>query len=235
MATGLTYRPCGGTLGDMNEDQQFSADPELSEWRVILGRLVSRWATGSFSAGSELVSRIAAAADELNHHPDVDLRYPHVTVTTVSHDVGRLTDRDRRLALEVSRIAGELGVQAAPPTALAELEIALDVMVQADVEPFWRAVLGYGEKGDGDDGELVDPAGRLPTLWFQQMDEPRTQRNRFHLDLTVPHDVVEERLARALGAGGRLVSDEHAPSWWVLADAEGNEVCLCTWQDRGTD
>ena len=218
----------------MNEDQQLSADPELSEWRVILGRLVSRWATGSFSAGAELVSRIAVAADELNHHPDVDLRYPHVTVTTVSHDVGRLTDRDRRLALEVSRIAGELGVQAAPPTAIAELEIALDVMVQADVEPFWRAVLGYDEKGDGDDGELVDPAGRLPTLWFQQMDEPRTQRNRFHLDLTVPHDVAEERLARALGAGGRLVSDEHAPSWWVLADAEGNEVCLCTWQGRGT-
>ncbi|AXH97952.1 VOC family protein [Ornithinimicrobium avium] len=218
----------------MNEDQRLSTDPELGAWRVLLGRLVSRWATGSFSTGAEFASRIAAAADELNHHPDVDLRYPHVTVTTVSHDVGRLTDRDRRLALAVSRIAEELGVEPAPPGALAELEIGLDVMVQADVEPFWRAVLGYEGTGGADGGELVDPSGRQPTLWFQQMDEPRTQRNRFHLDLTVPHDVAQERLARAIEAGGRLVSAEHAPSWWVLADAEGNEVCICTWQGRGT-
>ncbi len=36
----------------------------------------------------------------------------------------------------------------------------------------------------------------------------------------------------ALAAGGRLVSDEHAPQWWVLADAEGNEVCVATWVGR---
>ena len=32
--------------------------------------------------------------------------------------------------------------------------------------------------------------------------------------------------------GGTLVSDEDAPSFWVLADPQGNKVCLCTWQDR---
>ena len=36
----------------------------------------------------------------------------------------------------------------------------------------------------------------------------------------------------ALGAGGRLVDDSFARSFWVLADAEGNEVCVCTWTDR---
>jgi 4a-hydroxytetrahydrobiopterin dehydratase len=39
-------------------------------------------------------------------------------------------------------------------------------------------------------------------------------------------------VAAALAAGGRLVSDEHAPEWWTLADAEGNEVDVATWQGR---
>ena len=69
-------------------------------------------------------------------------------------------------------------------------------------------------------------------MWFQQMDEPRTERGRFHIDVDVPHDVAEERVAAALAAGGTLVTDEFARSWWVLADADGNECCICTWQDR---
>jgi 4a-hydroxytetrahydrobiopterin dehydratase len=32
--------------------------------------------------------------------------------------------------------------------------------------------------------------------------------------------------------GGHLVSDEHAPAWWTLADAEGNEVDVATWMGR---
>lgn len=59
-------------------------------------------------------------------------------------------------------------------------------------------------------------------------DRPRTVRNRIDLDVWVPHDQAEARIAAAIGAGGRLVSDERAPAWWVLADAEGNEVCVCT-------
>ena len=214
---------------------ELSADPELSHWRVLLGRLVARWQTSSFAQGAEFVARVATLADELDHHPDVDLRYGHVTVTSVSHDVGRLTRRDRRLAVAVGELARELGLVPVPHE-LSVLEIGLDVMVAADVAPFWRAVLGYAPEREGGEADaLVDPAGRHAGLWFQQMEEPRTQRNRFHLDLTVPHDVVEERLAGALEAGGRLVTDEFAPAWWVLADAEGNEVCLCTWQGRGQD
>jgi len=64
------------------------------------------------------------------------------------------------------------------------------------------------------------------------MDEPRTRRNRIHLDLTVPHDDAVARVEAALAAGGRLVSDDHARAFWILADFEGNEVCVCTWQDR---
>ncbi|ANS78296.1 Pterin-4-alpha-carbinolamine dehydratase [Serinicoccus hydrothermalis] len=209
-------------------DHALSTDPELADWRVLRGRLHARFATGDFAAGARLVARIAELADEVDHHPDVDLRYPHVTVSTVSHDVGALTTRDRALAVAVSAAAAELGLEARPHE-VSELEVALDVMDAPSVEPFWAAVLGYAET---EEDHLEDPAGRLAPMWFQQMDEARTQRGRFHLDLDVPHDLAQERVVAALAAGGHLVTDEFAPSWWVLADAEGNEVCVCTWQGR---
>ena len=108
------------------------------------------------------------------------------------------------------------------------LELAIDTMDADRIRPFWAAVLGYRERN----GNLEDPRRLGPPLWFQEMTEPRPQRNRIHLDLSVPHDMAEERVAAALAAGGTLVSDAHARSWWVLADADGNEICICTWQDR---
>ena len=97
------------------------------------------------------------------------------------------------------------------------------------VRPFWRAVLGYRDVGDE---ELVAPHGRGPSVWFQQMDAPRPQRNRVHIDISVPHDQAKARIAAAIDAGGRLVTDRYAPSWWVLADAEGNEARVATWMGR---
>ena len=64
------------------------------------------------------------------------------------------------------------------------------------------------------------------------MDAPRPQRNRIHLDISVPHDEAHHRLQGALAAGGTVVSDRWAPAFWVLADAEGNEACITTWQGR---
>jgi len=108
-------------------------------------------------------------------------------------------------------------------------EVAIDAMDIAAVRPFWRALLGYVD--DGDDA-LADPDRVGPAFWFQQMDAPRPQRNRIHLDVTVPHDVAAARVAAAVEAGGHVVSDERARAFWVLADPEGNEACICTWQDR---
>ena len=58
------------------------------------------------------------------------------------------------------------------------------------------------------------------------MDVPRPQRNRIHINLYVPYDQAEPRIRAALAAGGHIVTDQFAPSWWVLADSEGNEVCV---------
>lgn len=203
-------------------------------WRVVLGRLEATFRTGSFARGLELVQRIGAAAEELDHHPDVVLRYPSVLVRTVSHDVGGLTERDVRLAAAVTAIVDELGIE--PDTEAPQAtEIAIDALDIPAVVPFWRAVLDYADEHiDAEDPSpaLVDPRGVGPSVWFQQMDEPRPQRNRIHLDVSVPHDVAEARVAAVLAAGGRLVSDRRAPAFWVLADPEGNEACVCTWQAR---
>jgi 4a-hydroxytetrahydrobiopterin dehydratase len=162
-----------------------------------------------------------AAAGELAAM-DADLRPDGVVRLSLPAD-------DRAGAEDVAHLAVDRGLEARPTDGLA-LEVALDAMDIARIKPFWRAVLGYVD--DGDDA-LADPERLGPALWFQQMDEPRTERNRFHLDVTVAHDVAEARVAAAIDAGGRLVSDAAARAFWVLADAEGNEACVCTWQDRG--
>jgi 4a-hydroxytetrahydrobiopterin dehydratase len=110
-----------------------------------------------------------------------------------------------------------------------DVQVSIDALDISKVRPFWRAVLGYREVGDED---LLDPHSRGPSFWFQKMDETRPQRNRVHVDVFVPHDRAEARVAAAIAASGHLVTDQHAPAWWVLADAEGNEVCVATWMGR---
>lgn len=208
-------------------------DEGLSDWRVLVRTLQTCFETGSFAVGADLVAKITTVAEQLNHHPDVVLRYPHVLVTTTSHDVGGLTERDIALAQRISQVAADLEVSAAPEKVSAQ-EIAIDALDVDAVRPFWQTVLGYAAS-PADETELSDPMGRGPTIWFQQMDAPRPQRNRIHLDVWVPHDEAEARLQATLDAGGRLLSADAAPSFWVLADAEGNEACLCTNLDRQAD
>jgi len=208
---------------------QFHESDGVDDWRVLFGGAHAHFRTGSFATGVALVDAIGELADAMNHHPDVDLRYGGVTVRLVSHDVGGLSDRDVRLARQISEAARELDIPT-DPSVVQAVQVAVDAMVSPDVLPFWKAVLGYEEDGSED---LVDPSGRGPSFWFQQMDAPRPQRNRIHIDVSVPHDQAEARIAAALAAGGHLVSDVHAPAWWTLADAEGNEVDVATWQGRG--
>ena len=57
---------------------------------------------------------------------------------------------------------------------------------------------------------------------------PPPVEQRWHLDVWVPHDDVERRLQAVLDAGGRLISDAAAPSFWVVEDTDGNRSCICT-------
>jgi 4a-hydroxytetrahydrobiopterin dehydratase len=138
------------------------------------------------------------------------------------------------MAATISELAAAAGVTSEPTVAQA-CEVAIDALDIDGARPFWEAVLGYVPAPAEDSAQvvaIVDPARIGPAFWFQQMDAPRPQRNRIHIDVIVPHDVAEQRIADALAAGGTLVTAEWAKAFWVLADPEGNEACICTWQDR---
>lgn len=205
-------------------------DADLADWRKLATALHARFLTGNFAAGLDFVTAVTAAAEEANHHPDVTLTYPFVDISLISHDASAVTERDVALAREISDIARDRGIEA-KPSALAEIELALDTAAVAAVGPFWAALLtGTTDALRGED--IVDPNGRVPLLWFQSTDAHETPRQRFHLDIWVPHDVAEERIAAAVAAGGQIVDEQYAPSFIVLADADGNRACVCTCLER---
>jgi 4a-hydroxytetrahydrobiopterin dehydratase len=209
---------------------QFAAVDGLADWRFLLGRVEARFRAGSFAKAASFVQQIASAADVADHHPDIDVRYPdRVNVALTTHATKGLTTLDVDLARTISALAAAEGITTDSASLLQRVEVALDAMDIDAIRPFWKAVLGYIELGDG---SLGDPARMGPSFWFQQMDTPRPQRNRFHIDVTVSHDEAAARINAALGAGGTMLTDQYARSFWVLADVEGNEACVCTWQDR---
>ena len=219
-------------MADLEETEritgpQFLSCEGIDDWRPIWG---GGWAcgyfqTGSFEIGVALVKRIGALAAAADHYPDIDLRPEGVTVRLFSGTREQLSHRDVELARQISGAARELGAEA-DPSRVQHVQVAIDATAPSAVRPFWRAVLGYAEAGDED---LFDAHRQGPTFWFQQMESPRTERNRFHIDIYVPHDQVQARIEAALAAGGRIVSDAHAPGWWTLADPEGNEADLAIW------
>jgi len=206
---------------------EFAALPGLDDWRLLTTAIHAQFRAGSYAAAAGLLPAIAAAADAIEHHPDVDLRYPGVVrVVLKTHATGGVTTLDTDLARTISALAAEAGATAQPLVS-GVVEVAIDTTDADRIRPFWVAVLGYGVDASG---QAVDPMRCSPTVWFQPMDPARTERSRLHIDVYVPHDVAAERIAAALAAGGRLVTDRFAPAWWVLADPDGNEACICTWQ-----
>jgi 4a-hydroxytetrahydrobiopterin dehydratase len=210
-------------------------------WRYLLGALAVSVPVRSLSQASEVATvAVAACGPDADGHLRADLRRNRVEFSVQTRSHGAVTGRDVRLAHAVADAVAGLGLAPAGATSAESprpaevLEIAIDALDIPAIRPFWKAALGYIDEPGSDDPDrgLADPAGQLPAIWFQQMDAPRPQRNRVHFDIVVAHDEAEPRVRAALAAGGRLVDDSFARSFWVLADAEDNEVCVCTWTDR---
>ncbi|HVK26344.1 MAG TPA: VOC family protein [Actinokineospora sp.] len=191
-------------------------------WRHVLNTLVTTVAVDSLARAAQ----VAVAVADVGDHLRVDLRADRVILRLQTPETTSVTAADVESARRISA-----AVATEPHPGIQALEFAIDALDIGAVRPFWQAVLGYVDEPAPGNG-LLDPLGQFPAVWFQQMDTPRPQRNRIHLDVSVPHDEAERRIAAALAAGGRLLSDAEAPAFWVLADAEGNEACVSTWQGR---
>jgi 4a-hydroxytetrahydrobiopterin dehydratase len=215
--------------------QEISAAVADAGWRYVLDTLRTSVPVDSIGQAAQVADRCTTAAgDDADGHLWLDLRRDRVLLTLQTLGAARVTGRDIELARLLTGTLRELGREPRPAgTQL--LELAIDALDIAAVRPFWKAILAYEDEPGwtgGTQAPIVDPLRIGPAMWFQQMDAPRPQRNRIHFDISVPHDVARERIDAALAAGGVLVSDRRAPAFWVLADAEGNEACVTTWQGR---
>jgi 4a-hydroxytetrahydrobiopterin dehydratase len=210
-------------------------------WRFLLGTVRTSIKIDSLNRGAELAQTIIGACGPgTDRHLRLDLRPERLVLTLQSAQHAAVTDRDVELAKKITGAVRAVGADTTPEInadalrSVQIIEIAIDALDIASIRPFWKAILGYTDEAgaDGPQDPLIDPVGQAPSIWFQQMDRPRPQRNRIHLDICVPHDEAQRRVATAVEAGGRLVSADRAPAFVVLADAEGNEACVTTWQGR---
>lgn len=204
-------------------DEIRSALAHLPDWRLRLGALHTAYAAPSAAAALRFVAAVGEAAEARDHHPDLDWRYRHVFLRSTTHQAGgRVTGRDLDLATAVSALAAAAGLTAVPQLSRT-VEIGIDTAHPDALQATWQAALGYRP---GRDGELVDPWSRSPTVWFQKTATPAD--SRLHLDVHVVGDEAPVVLDEVAGTGGRLLDGSHAPSWWVMADGDGNRLCVCT-------
>ena len=109
----------------------------------------------------------------------------------------------------------ELIVDAADPQRLAE---------------FWMGVLGWQPTGQYGDGavEIADPGGGRPSLTFLPSTEPKTMKNRLHIDVNPTGRGQDEEVERLIALGARRIDIGQGTdkTWVVLADPEGNEFCV---------
>jgi len=214
--------------------QQFHESEGLADWRVLGDGAYVHFRTGSFAESTRLVAAIGDLPGVAGHPPAVDVRAAGVTVrlVTVAADSYGMTEQDVEIARLISSAARDLGLSA-DPAALQHLLVIPGAPDTAAVMPFWRAALGYQPRPDSPDEDLVDPQDRGPAFWFESMDEPRPDgTGAVHVAIWVPHEQAEARVAAAVAAGGRIVRDDRAPSWWTLADAAGNEADIATTSGR---
>jgi len=204
----------------------------VEDWRVLFSGAQAHYRVRSFAEGARFVAAIAEVAEAVRHFPDVDLRPEGVTVRTASGEYGALSERDIHLARRISAEAGRLQLESDPSQVqVVGINVAQDVGI--DTGPFWAAALGYKHLGPNEDA--VDRNRRNPHVAFQQLKKPRPGRGRTHIDVSVPADQAEARVAAALEAGGRLADGSHAPDWWTLASPENHKVDIAAWPDFDDD
>ncbi len=222
---------------DMLSGEQIT-EAGLADWRKLAQGLHARYVVADFGSGARFVATVADTVDGLGDHLRATVGDGYVDLKLISldaeyrdsdgheHVVEWVTQRDVELARRISEVAAEHGARA-DTAGITNVELALDTAREEELAPFWSALLTGGQesRGRGTIGNDVrDAAGRVPYLWFQETDEHETPRQRFHLDVFVPVEHAQQRIAAALDAGGVVVSEEDG--FTILADPDGYKACV---------
>jgi hypothetical protein len=103
-------------------------------------------------------------------------------------------------------------------------DLCLDASDHQSLADWWCRVIGYVRKGDSRPADapvpIVDPSGSGPLIWIVPVPEPKTVKNRMHMDIFGDTQAILAAGARLLRARGGDIE------WDVLADPEGNEFCV---------
>ena len=223
---------------DMMTGEQI-AEAKLDDWRKLAQGLHARFLIDDFASAASFVAAIGEAGTALGHYPRVSIGPGHVDLKLVSDDavyrdddgtdhvVEWVTLKDVDLARRISGIAAQQGLTA-DPASVSVIELGLDTGRSATIAPVWAALMtgtpgsqGHGSPSD----EIRDATGRVPNLWFGDSDDGG--RQRFHVEVYVPAEAAEQRIAAAVAAGGTIVDDSGAPSLTVIADQDGNTGVVC--------
>jgi len=227
---GVRHADPDGNEVDLVPGDPLGDDAGTEDWRVVFGALAC-YRVDSAERARDLALTVAEVADDTGFPLLVDLR-PGLVLVDSGKD---RADADAHgLDLDFVDVAARVQSAARAAGGVADVSVPRFVQIMIDatdvtaVRAFWAAVLGYvADRRDGL-ADLVDPRRLGPVVLFQDLDagdtERRSQRDRQHLRLEVPHDLVEARVAAALRTGGRVL--EETPASWRVADPEGNEVVL---------
>ncbi|MCK0112690.1 hypothetical protein MWU75_11115 [Ornithinimicrobium sp. F0845] len=206
--------------------------PGTEDWRLVFSAMAC-YPVASAEQASELVRAVAALADEAGLALGIDVRSragQSLVVLDSGKDRWEMEDGYEPLAARVQEAARSLGLSA-DLRAPRFVQVGFDAVDIPAVREFWRAALGYQEDPREGISDIVDPRQLNVPVFVQDLDADdearRAQRNRIHVDLFLPHDQLEGRLAAAVAAGGTVVRDA-APIYWTVADPEGNEIDLTT-------
>jgi len=202
-------------------------DAGLVEWRKLAQALHARYLIRDYAEAAAFLTALAQVAEADAHHPDVRLTFGVVDISLCTHEDGFwVTQKDIDMARKISDIAKQSGLEPRPAE-VTQLEIALDTASEDSLGPFWSVLL-TGSPDNKIYDSIFDPTGRVPGLWFQATDAHEAPRQRWHFDLWLAPEVAEARIAAAVATGGSVVDDAEAPTFTVLADPDGNRVCICT-------
>ena len=213
------------------------AEAKLTDWRKLAQGIHARYLVNDFATGAAFVTEIGETGNALGHYPKVSMGNGHVDLKLTSDDaiyrdgdtehiVEWVTQKDIDLARRIEQVAAGHGLSA-DPASVSVLELGLDTANPATIAPVWAALLtgnaesqGHGSPSD----EIRDATGRVPNLWFGDAND---STQKFHLEVYVPAETRDDRVAAVIAAGGRVVDDSNAPGLTVLADQDGNLGVLC--------
>lgn len=197
--------------------------PGTSDWQAVFGAMTFY----RTSTPAPLVTRVAELADSAGIPLLIDVRAEGVTIDSGKDAWENGEDgadpRFVALAAQIEAAAHEFGLTP-DPGPLRFVQFGIDAEDPEAVRAFWLALLGYRPDPRPFLSDVYDPRRLNPVLFFQQLDEPRRQRNRLRFELAVPAEMIRKRVAAAADAGGRIRSENP----YLVADPEGNEVLLTT-------